>query len=438
MNRDGFVLDHGIHGLYSAREETRALVAEMVERFGADWITINKKTSIYFRGHHLKYPMGIRDMLRALPITTSGACILDFVRTRLRGRLVDIGVADSFEDWVTDRFGHRLYEIYFGPYVEKVWGLSGTRMSSAWLARRISTISIVSVIASAVRSLFGLAPKGEMQSLQPFNFFYPPRGSGQFTGAVEEAARAAGARIHYNSRVNGLRRDASGWVITVETPEGVRNERGDAVVSSLPLPVLIRLLGDLAPPEVREAAQGLRYRSMCIINLFVDRPNVYRDQWVYYSARDLPFNRINEFTNLAPGFSPEGKTALNCEITCTRGDEVWNMPDERLRDWCIDSLVKLGVIDRREVFGHSVARLPTAYPIFDVGCEKRLGVVLDWVQSLPGVATAGRQGRFEYINMDECIWHATESVRELLENPAETGAGGKPSTHDSALPSVHR
>ena len=269
-------------------------------------------------------------------------------------------------------------------------------------------------------------------------FFYPPRGSGQFTAAVGQAAIAAGARIQHETRVTGVSQVGSGWEVRVEGPSGARVESGDLVVSSLPLPVLIQLLGEIVPKDVSEAARELHYRAMCIINLFVDRPNVFPDQWVYYSAPSLPFNRINEFTNLAPGFSPKGKTALNCEITCTRGDQTWNKPDEELRDLCIEHLVRLGVLARSEVFGHSVARLPNAYPIFDVGCEKRLGGVLGFLKTLPGIATAGRQGRFEYINMDECIWHATDVVRALLAGVDGASSQEGSPTHDSAVPSVHR
>lgn len=425
-NRDGFVIDHGIHGLYSAREETKPIIAEMVAEFGEDFLTISKKTSIHFRERYLKYPLGIKELFRALPLTTSFLCGIDFFKTRVRGRLKDIGFAESFEEWVTDRFGHKLYEIYFGPYVEKVWGLPGTEMSSAWLARRISTISIVSVIRSALKALFTRRDPDEMHSLQPQTFLYPREGSGQFVGRVHAAAQTAGACIVHATRVTHIAKHGDGWEVEIEDRQGKRVEHGDAIVSTLPLPLLVQLLGDALPDDVREAAARLRYRSMCIVNLYIDRPNVYQDQWVYYSAPHLPFNRINEFTNLAPGFSPAGKTALNCEITCFRGDETWNRSDEDLRSWCAEHLERLGLLDPAHVFDSDVMRLPNAYPVFDVGCETRLKRVLESVEGSGNLFTAGRQGRFEYINMDECIWHATRTVADIVAGRREPSAHAAP------------
>ena len=412
IHREGFVLDHGIHGLYSARDETRALIEEMVELFGHDFLTISKKTSIHFRGRYLKYPMGVKELFRALPLLTSAACIFDFVLTRIRGRFRDIGVAESFETWVSDRFGHRLYEIYFGPYVEKVWGVSGPNMSSAWLARRISTISIVSVIMRALKSIFSRRVPDEMHSLQPQTFLYPPKGSGQFVDRVRDAALEKKALFMYETRVVGIQRVDDLWEVEVEDSNGIRIERGNVLISSLPISLLIRLLGNVVPKLVQEASADLHFRSMVIVNLFINQPRVYGDQWVYYSSPDLPFNRINEFTNLAEGFSPEGKTALNCEITCFRGDDVWNRSDEALKEWCVDSLTGLGILDPVDVFDYSVVKLPNAYPIFSIGVEPRLEKVLSYIDSCPLLYTAGRQGRFEYINMDECIWHASNAVQE--------------------------
>ncbi|MBK9384128.1 MAG: FAD-dependent oxidoreductase [Planctomycetes bacterium] len=425
MNERGFVLDHGIHGLYSARKETQPLVREMVERFGSDFLTIQKKTSIHFRGRYLKYPMGMKELFRALPLLTSARCVLDFVRTRVRGRLKDIGVAESFEHWVSDRFGHSLYEIYFGPYVEKVWGLPGTRMSSAWLARRISQISIATVVRRALKAIFTRRPPDEMHSLQPQTFLYPRLGSGQFVDRVRDGAVAAGAVLHEGWRVRGLRHDGARWSVELDTPEGPQTKTADAIVNSLPLPVLISLLGETVPPAVREAASGLRFRAMTIVNLFLERERIYGDQWVYYSSPDLPFNRINEFTNLAPGYSPPGRTALNCEITCFTGDATWTSSDEALAERCIASLERLRLIRREEVSGHSVARLPNAYPIFDVGCETRLDTVLRYLRQQPELHTAGRQGRFEYINMDECIWHATEAIAAIRSRASRVDEGAR-------------
>jgi protoporphyrinogen oxidase len=415
MPVEGFVLDHGIHGLYAARPETKPIVEELHRAFGADFLTISKKTSIWFRGRHLRYPLEARDLFRALDPLTAARCFLDFVATRLRKRLRPPGAAPGFERWVVDRFGRSLYGLYFGPYVEKVWGVSGSRMSSAWLARRISEVSLWKVARNALLRRLRRGPhEHEMHSLQPQTFLYPPKGSGLLVGRIGEAALRGGARLTLRSRAERLLLEGK-RVVAVEVSRDGRLERvaADSVVSTIPLPALLRLLGPDLPPEVAAAGRRLRFRSMAIVVLFVDRPRVYEDQWVYYSDPSIPFNRVNEFTNVAPGFSPPGKTALSCEITCFAGDSTWNAPDADLAARCARAFESLGVLRPGEVRGHRVARLGNAYPIFEVGVEEALGEALRFVESHENLHTIGRQGRFEYINMDECVWHASRAAEAI-------------------------
>jgi protoporphyrinogen oxidase len=427
MPVEGFVLDHGIHGLYSARPETKPIVEELRATFGEDFLTVSKKTSIWFRRRFLRYPLEAKDLFRALDPSTAARCFVDFLATRLRKRLRPVGAAPGFEQWVVDRFGRSFYGLYFGPYVEKVWGVPGSRMSSAWLARRISEVSLWKVARNAVLRRFRRGPaEHEMHSLQPQTFLYPPKGSGLLVGRIGEAARRGGARLSTRSRAERLLVEGR-RVTAVEVNRDGRRETVslDALVSTIPLPALLRLFGPALPRRVALAGERLRFRAMAIVVLFVDRPRVYEDQWVYYSDPAIPFNRVNEFTNLGPGFSPPGRTALSCEITCFAGDATWNAPDAALADRCARAFEDLALLRPGEVIGHQVARLGNAYPIFEVGVEEALAEVLSFVEGHENLHTIGRQGRFEYINMDECVWHATRAAAAIAAR-AGAGVGARP------------
>ena len=415
INHGDFIIDHGIHGVYASRLETIPVVEEMVRTFGQDFLTVEKKTSIYFNGQYLKYPLGVKEIFQALPITTLVKCSMDFVSARLKKRLWGSSDGESFQEWVEDRFGPRLYQIYFGPYVEKVWGIPGSQMSSLWLARRVEELSLISVLKRAILGL--LVPSyrdNEMRSLQPFTFLYAPKGSGQYTERVRQAAENAGARISYETEVTRLIMDGR-RVTGAEIRKGDFREIRplDFFISTIPLPSLVKMLESIADSETMDAARKLRYRALVFVNLFINRSQVYRDQWVYYSDPAIPFIRVNEYTNLGPKFSPPGQTVLQCEVSCFTGDDIWSASDQYLAEICLASLENLGLVNRDEVFHSTVARQSTAYPVFDVGCEAKLKRVLGFTDKLEEVFTLGRQGRFEYINMDECVWQATACYAEI-------------------------
>ena len=431
---DGFVLDFGIHGLYSARPETKAIVQEMHEHFSKDFIEISKKTAIFFRQKYMRYPFGMREIFLSVPWITSLNCQLKFCIARFNKHFARNGASlpsdqVSYLQWVKERFGRPLYDLYFGPYTEKVWGLPGEKLASSWLARRIEELSFSSIIKRLWKQLIKSQDlKKEMQSLQPARFLYPPKGSNQFISRIREAAVSTGTVFVHGSkaaRMELVRDPSSDQQVKVEVqgPEGeTKVKTADYVVSTIPLPALIKLFGDKAPESAQQAARRLRYRAMIIVNLFFDKPQVYPYQWVYYSDPKMVMNRVNEFTNLGPGFSPEGKTAINCEITCWEDDEIWNTDPDLLAQRCIEQLAAIGVFKADEVRRYTHWRNKHAYPVYDLGCEARVSDCLDFIENTGNVFSLGRQGRFEYINQDECIWHATRCAEQITQKAAEQAA----------------
>lgn len=422
---DGFVLDFGIHGLYSARPETQKIVQEVRDRFGQDFLEISKKTAIFFREKYMGYPFGMREIFFAVPWVTSLKCLVQFAHARWNKHLSRNGAAlpsdqVSYLQWVKERFGRPLYDLYFGPYTEKVWGLPGEKLASSWLARRIEELSFSSIFKRIWKQVTRSKElKKEMQSLQPATFLYPQKGANQLIERIRAAAVNGGAKFTHGARATRVEYTNGGVRVEVQGSSGERVVRSaDYVVSTIPMPALVSLFGDQAPASARQAAQRLRYRSMIIVNLFFDKPQVYPYQWVYYSDPQMLMNRVNEYTNLGPGFSPAGKTAINCEITCWEGDEIWSADPDDLAKRCIEQLAEKGVFHASEVRRHTLWRIKHAYPVYDLGCEARVADCLDFIENTGKVFSLGRQGRFEYINQDECIWHATRCAEQIIKKEA--------------------
>jgi protoporphyrinogen oxidase len=143
--------------------------------------------------------------------------------------------------------------------------------------------------------------------------------------------------------------------------------------------------------------------SIVFVYLKLDRPSVSPDSWVYLPEKHLTIHRIAEFKNFSPNCAPAGKTLICAEITCRRGDEMWRASTERLAEIAEKDLVKVGLIHPGQVIGAHVKKIPYAYPVYDLEYRKNLTPVMDFVRSLRGIQTTGRQGNFRYNNMDQSV-----------------------------------
>jgi len=219
--------------------------------------------------------------------------------------------------------------------------------------------------------------------------------------------------------VRALRHDGSralGVEIGGESPGFLPADR---ILSTIPITDLVGLLDPQAPPDVRQAAAGLQYSAIVFVFLMLDRPSVSPDSWVYLPERHLTIHRISEFRNFSPRCAPAGKTMLCAEITCRRGDDVWNMDLESATRVAVKDLVSVGLIQERDLLGSFLHKLPHAYPVYDLHYKENLAPIRAFLARFENLETGGRQGLFRYNNMD----HSVEMGLKMAE-AALGGAGG--------------
>lgn len=419
VTQNGFTFDMGIHGFFPSKPGNEQYVEFMVDVVGADQcVSVSKKTSIFFGGRYLSYPLGMKELFSSLPWHTTLRCGVDFLLARLRLRLQGATEERSFKDWIVSRFGRGLYGIYFGPYVEKVWGVPGSELAADALVRRIVTVSVWSVITKAIRKAIRVAVdrRGEY-SQQPVNFLYAKRGVGALPERLSERVRERGGEIQLGCRVERITVE-HGRVTGVHVVKDGQSRvlTPDYVMSSLPLTTLARCVEDDDRPRlepVQRAAAALSYRAMVIINLMLKHP-VFADQWVYVPDTEILFNRINEYGNLGTEVMPEGCSAMNLEITCFKGDATWRLPDDEIFGRAMDSAQKLGFFTRGDVIDYFVVRLSHAYPVYDVDTAEHLRTVFDYLGAVENFSTIGRQGMFAYINMDEALGTGFDAASRLV------------------------
>jgi protoporphyrinogen oxidase len=315
----------------------------------------------------------------------------------------------TFEDWVTRRFGRVLYEIYFKPYTEKVWGIRADELSADWAAQRISVPNLAETVRSALFPPRNPPPTAVRQ------FYYPRLGYGTISDRLAEDIAGMGQAILTSTALATLQfgdRDAT--VAVVDDAGAARTVRCGQVISTVPLDAL---LGALAhEPGVAEVAAETRlsYRGIILIFLGIGRPQVSPDSWTYFPSPDLLFGRSHEPKNWSAAMVPSRSvTSLALEVFSSPGEPTWDSSDGELVGRAVAGLDGIGWLRLADVTRSWVLRVPHAYPVHNLGYAERLAKVRRVLDRYPGLRLVGRTGAFSYMNVDGVVEDCFRLAQEL-------------------------
>lgn len=403
-----FDYDTGPHRFHTGEAH---LNEEVLALLGDNVVTANRLSRIFLYGRFFNYPLNGANVVASLPKLVLLRCFADYVAVKLRN-LVARRPDDNFENWVVNRFGRKLYEIFFGVYTAKTWGIPCTRISADWAAQRISLLSLWDAVK---KTLF--RPKdGNTPRTLVSKFFYPKRGGiGVLCKRYQEEIEKLGNKVFTSTKVVSVRIvDGRCTGAEVEGPEGRRFVAADTTMSTISCTDLVRLVSPAAPAEVVEAAGRLKHRSMVFVYLILNRPKLTDDHWIYLPEKSITLHRLSEYKNFSPYAAPPDKTLVCAEITCDYGDSRWNEDESKLREAATADLVKIGLIKKEEVLGTFSRRERYAYPLYDLDYKPNKDRVLSYLSSIPGLDTTGRQGLFKYNNMDHSIGMGLTAAENLM------------------------
>jgi protoporphyrinogen oxidase len=399
--RDGYRFDLGGHRFFTKSPEIEALWLELL---GDELLLRPRLSRIYWRGRFIDYPLRAGDVIRKIGPVELARSSGSYMVARLRRN----GELRSFEDWVSDRFGRRLFHLFFQTYTEKVWGVSTSELRAEWAAQRIRGLSL----GRAARAALGGNGNGEIRSLIE-EFHYPRLGPGQMWEAMATKIERLGGSVRLSAPVTRVRLDGPG---VVEVDAGNETIAAQGAVSSLALRSLVALADPEAPAEVRRAAAGLRYRDFLTVALVVEGHEPFPDTWIYVHDPDVRVGRIQNFRAWSPAMVPEAARAcLGLEYFCFEGDELWGAPDPDLVALASGELERLGLLSGDRIVRGYVVRVPKAYPIYDADYERRLATIRGWLEDIPGLLQVGRNGLHRYNNSDHSMLTAIRAVENLCD-----------------------
>lgn len=408
LEHEGHRFDLGGHRFHSNNPD---VVAWLEYLLPDDLLVVQRQSRIRLAGDFVDYPLQLPGALSAFPLHHSFRMATSYLAARAtNGPGADV----TFEDWVVRRFGRALYEAFFRPYTEKVWGLPCHEISADWASQRIGLPSL----GRALRQV--LLPREERLPTSATEFLYPRRGFGMIADAVVAELVSGGARLLTSTRPLAIRSGSSEVEVDVARPTGVTETlRGEWLISTIPPSALVPLLRGDDPTDGRSVGTGaLEYRDLICLFVEIDRPRVSTDHWTYFPDRSLLFGRTHEPKNWSSEMvSREDRTSLVIEVFASRGDEVWRLDDGTLAQRCAAQLAAIGFIPEGSVIGSRVIRVPFAYPLYRVHYRETIAAFHAITAKVPRLCLAGRTGTFRYMNSDGVIENAFEVVDAIAPAP---------------------
>jgi len=407
-----FLFDIGGHRFFSKAKEVVDLWHEILPD---DFITRPRLSRIFYGGKFYSYPLNAFQALRNLGLFTSAACVLSYAYAKA----FPSASPRSFHDWVRNRFGERLFQIFFKTYTEKVWGMSCDEISADWAAQRIKGLDLRVAVMNALKRSFRRRPAaagGDTVKTLIETFQYPRRGPGMMWEAAAAKIAERGGRILMGRELVELAYDSAAkiWRVEVATADGKRESfTARHVVNSAPVRELVQKL--TPRPISLLNARELRYRDFLTVALMINKPDVFADNWIYIHDPSVKVGRVQNFGSWSPEMSPAGTTCLGLEYFCFEGDGLWTMSDEDLIVLAKQEIAKVGLVSAADVTDGCVVRQPKAYPVYDDAYRDHMAMIrLDLEQSYPTLHLIGRNGMHKYNNQDHAMMTAMLTARNIL------------------------
>ncbi len=418
----GLSYDYGPHRFHSKRQSVIRLLKELM---GENLIVQKRKSEIFMNDRFFIYPLNTHNILENMPLRTLLKCFYDYVTAKLCG-LFCPGGEDSFESWVTKRFGKTLYRIFFGTYTHKVLGLPPHQISKDWAQERINLLSLWSAMQETLFRSQGPA------RAYANHFYYPKEGGiGRIAENLKKKILENGSQVLLNTRITRIlsekKEGQKTRIRSVAFENGGQEQEADVtdLLSTIPMTELPELLADQELLGKKEVFEKLRFRSLIFFYLVLDVDSFSDSQWIYLPEEGFFSNRISEPKNFSKHGFPAGRTVICAEISCDYGDETWEMPPEKIRERILRDIAKLGLQTEKakRARGFFYHKVRYSYPIYQMNYRDHVAAARRLLDPFANLVCFGRNGSFKYGNMDDVIAMGLEIADRYLKNHA---ADGKP------------
>lgn len=398
---NGYYFDVGGHRFFSKSDKVNQLWKEVLSE---GFLQVSRQSRIYYNGRFYHYPLRAVNALSNLGIVESVLIILSFIKSQIW----PYSEEETFEQWVSNRFGQRLYNTFFKTYTEKVWGIPCSQIQADWAAQRIKGLSLSAAVYNA---LFGVSKAKTLID----EFDYPARGPGTMWQRFQKAVEAGGSQVLLNAKLIKVKHE-HGCVMSVTYLQNNKMQElpVEHLISSAPITSFVDMFDPQAPEEVLEASSKLTYRAFMLVVFIIDKKSLFPDQWIYIHSPKVKVGRIQNFKNWSASMVPESeKTSVGMEYFCSEGDELWKMDNAELTAMAAQELSELGLAEIDDIVDKCVLRQSKAYPVYNPDYRTHLNVLRNFLEGFENLQTIGRNGMHRYNNMDHSMLTGVMAVENL-------------------------
>ena len=384
----------------------------------------NRLSRIFFNSKFFDYPISLKwETIKNMGLGTTVVVGFSYVKSMIFKRK-----ENSLEDFYINRFGKKLYSMFFENYTENLWGRHPSEISPEWGAQRVKGLSIMAVLKDVFGKIFNKKNRKVETSLIE-EFAYPKLGPGQLWELTAQDIQSMGGTILMNAKVIGIRKDENNRItgLVYEQDGKQITLEGDLVISSMPVKDLVLGMNDV-PQQYADIARGLPYRDYMTVGVLVPKlklknetkiktlGNIVPDNWVYVHDRKVQMGRFQIYNNWSPYMVKEIESHvwIGLEYFCNEGDSMWSMTDGDFAKMAMQEMVTMGLIDSvDEVLDSHVERVKKAYPAY-FDTYDQMDELRQYLNSIDNLYCVGRNGQHRYNNIDHSMCTSFETVKNIL------------------------
>ena len=391
-----------------------------------DRVMLRRKrlSRILFNQKFFNYPISLKmSTIKNMGFGTTFVVGCSYLKSTIRKR-----PENSLEDFYINRFGKKLYSMFFEDYTESLWGRHPRDISPEWGAQRAKGLSISAIL----KDIFGKTFKGKNRKVETSlieEFAYPKFGPGQLWEITAKEIQQKGGKIITGAKVIGIKKSKKNKITSVVYEKDGKKItlKGDYIISSMPIKDLVAAMNNV-PKAYTEIAKGLPYRDYMTVGILTPKlalknqthiktlGNTVPDNWIYIHDKGVKMGRLQIYNNWSPYLvkDPENKVWVGLEYFCDEGDKLWKMTDNEFAKMAIKEMTKINIItDADNVLDYHVERVKKAYPAyFDTYAQ--IDDLRTWLDQIPNLFLVGRNGQHRYNNMDHSMCTSFEAVKNIL------------------------
>lgn len=384
----------------------------------------NRLSRIFFKHKFFDYPISLKfETIKNMGFFTTIVVGFSYLKSVIFKRK-----EKSLEDFYVNRFGKKLYSMFFESYTENLWGRHPREISPEWGAQRVKGLSIIAILKDVFGKIFNKKNRKVETSLIE-EFAYPKLGPGQLWEITASEIEKMGGKIIKNAKVVGFEKNSDNLISTVKylNNDDTMEIEGDYVISSMPLKDLVLGINDV-PEDVKSIAKGLPYRDYMTVGVLVNKlnlknktniktiGNIVPDNWIYVHDRNVKMGRIQVYNNWSPYLVKdiENNVWIGLEYFCDEGDSMWSMTDDEFAKMAINEMVVMGLISNKdEVIDYHVERVKKAYPAY-FDTYENIDDLREYIDKISNLYCVGRNGQHRYNNIDHSMCTSFETVNNII------------------------